>query len=154
MESMVHAICRVSQCLQWLHLACCPVFSFREISFVVFKYLRCINNANGEMGLRADTEKVATLILGLFSFWPSRKQCVFNYTPKKGHLLDSVVPKHLRAQCGQYQIGQQLNLQEEFTLERVLFIFCLLIFSVKFDFVWRVRRCFLKLLKLSESNEA
>lgn len=34
----------------------------------MFKYLRCINNANGEMGLRADTEKVATLILGLFSF--------------------------------------------------------------------------------------
>lgn len=39
----------------------------QEISFVVFKYLRCINNANGEMSLKADTEKVATLILGLFS---------------------------------------------------------------------------------------
>lgn len=86
MESMVHAICRVSQCLQWLHLACCPAFSFWEISFVVFKYLRCINNANGEMGLRADTEKVATLILGLFSFWPCRKQCLFNYSPKKRSL--------------------------------------------------------------------
>lgn len=88
------------------------------------------------MGLKADTEKVATLILGLFSFGHPENNVFLITAQKKGHLLDSVVPKHLRAQRGQYQIGQQLNLQEEFTLERVLFIFCLLIFSVKFDFVW------------------
>lgn len=61
----------------------------REISFVVFKYLRCINNANGEMGLKADTEKVATLILGLFSFgarFGHPENNVFLITPRKRSL--------------------------------------------------------------------
>lgn len=40
------------------------------------------------MGLKADTEKVATLIFGLVffghsPFWSFRKQCLFNYTPKE-----------------------------------------------------------------------
>lgn len=72
----------------------------QEISFVVFKYLRCINNANGEMSLKADTEKVATLILGLFShcllffffiFVGHSENNVFLITTqeKKGRLLDS-----------------------------------------------------------------
>lgn len=52
----------------------------------MFKYLRCINNANGEMGLRADTEKVATLILGLFSFGHPENN-VFLITPRKKRSL-------------------------------------------------------------------
>lgn len=79
----------------------------QEISFVVFKYLRCINNANGEMGLKADTEKVATLILGLFShclpfFFGHSENNVFLITTQEKKVAYSTLSKHLRAQRGQY----------------------------------------------------